>query len=145
MPLFQASMEFVATLACAIFAGAALYINLVEHPARMVCGTEIAIRQWAPSYKRATWMQAPLAIVGFLGAVLAWLAGSSRWWLFGGMLLGLVVLFTFVIILPTNKRLLSPDLDQRAEETRQLLEKWSQLHGVRSVLSTLALLIFLLH
>ncbi len=66
MPLFQASMEFVATLACAIFAGAALYINLVEHPARMVCGTEIAIRQWAPSYKRATWMQAPLAIVGFL-------------------------------------------------------------------------------
>ena len=66
MPLFQASMEFVATLACAIFAGAALYINLVEHPARMVCGTELAIRQWAPSYKRATWMQAPLAIVGFL-------------------------------------------------------------------------------
>jgi uncharacterized membrane protein len=138
-------MEFVATLACAIFAGAALYINLVEHPARMVCGTEIAIRQWTPSYKRATWMQAPLAIVGFLSAILAWLAGSSLWWLLGGILLGLVIPFTFVIILPTNKRLLSPDLDQHSEETRQLLEKWSHLHGVRSVLSTLALLIFLLH
>ena len=145
MPTFQASMEFVATLACAIFAGAALYINLVEHPARMTCGTEIAVRQWAPSYKRATWMQAPLAVVGFLCATLAWLAGSSIWWLLGGTLLGLVVPFTFAVILPTNKRLLSPDLDQRSEETQQLLEKWNQLHGVRSGLSTIALIIFLLH
>ena len=145
MPTFQASMEFVATLACAIFAGAALYINLVEHPARMTCGTEIAVRQWAPSYKRATWMQAPLAVVGFLCATLAWLAGSSIWWLLGGTLLGLVVPLTFAVILPTNKRLLSPDLDQRSEETQQLLEKWNQLHGVRSGLSTIALIIFLLH
>jgi len=145
MPTFQASMEFVATLACAIFAGAALYINLVEHPARMTCGTEIAVRQWAPSYKRATCMQAPLAIVGFLCAVLAWRAGSSIWWLMGGILLGLVVPLTFAVIMPTNKRLLSPDLDQRSEETQQLLEKWNQLHGVRSGLSTIALIIFLLH
>ena len=145
MPIFQASMEFVATLACAIFAGAALYINLVEHPARMTCGTEIAVRQWAPSYKRATWMQAPLAIVGFLCAVLAWRAGSSIWWLMGGILLGLVVPLTFAVIMPTNKRLLSPNLDQRSEETQQLLEKWNQLHGVRSGLSTIALIIFLLH
>ena len=142
--MFQASLEFVATLACALFAGAALYINLVEHPARIACGTEIAAHQWAPSYKRATWMQAPLAIVGSLCAVLAWFTGGSIWWLLGGILLGLVVPFTFVVIMPTNKRLLSSNLDQRSEEAQQLLEKWNQLHGVRSVLSILALVIFLL-
>jgi len=142
--MFQASMEFVATLTCAIFAGAALYINIVEHPARMACGTEVAAHQWAPSYERATWMQAPLAIVGSLCAVFAWLAGGSIWWLLGGMLLGLVVPFTLVVIMPTNKRLLSPNLDQRSEEAQQLLEKWNQLHGVRSALSILALVIFLL-
>ena len=38
----------------ALFAGAAIYINLVEHPARLSCGTEIAAKQWASSYKRAT-------------------------------------------------------------------------------------------
>ena len=34
---------------CGLFAGAALYINLVEHPARMSCGVEIALREWEPS------------------------------------------------------------------------------------------------
>ena len=55
-------VTLVAILACALFAGAAVYINLVEHPARLSCGTEIAARQWAPSYKRATVMQASLAV-----------------------------------------------------------------------------------
>jgi len=54
VPIFQATMQFLATLACAMFAGAAIYINLVEHPARMSCGTEVAATEWAPSYKRAT-------------------------------------------------------------------------------------------
>ncbi len=34
--------QFVAVLACSLFAGAAVYINLVEHPARMQCGVELA-------------------------------------------------------------------------------------------------------
>ncbi len=34
--------EFIAVLSCSLFAGAALYISLVEHPARMECGAEIA-------------------------------------------------------------------------------------------------------
>ena len=34
--------EFVAGLACALFSGAAVYLSLVEHPARMECGVELA-------------------------------------------------------------------------------------------------------
>jgi hypothetical protein len=45
MPIFQATMQIIATLVCAIFAGAAIYINLVEHPARMSCGTEVALAE----------------------------------------------------------------------------------------------------
>ena len=143
MVTLQTSMEFIATLSCALFAGAAVYINVVEHPARMSCGTEVATTEWAPSYERATWMQALLAVVGFVSAVIAWLAGSSVSWLIGGVLLGLVVPFTLVVIKPTNKRLLSSDLDKRSEETRKLLDKWNVLHGVRTALSVLALILFL--
>jgi hypothetical protein len=51
-------IQFIAVLATTFFAGAAVYINLVEHPARMSCSTEIAMAVWAPSYRRATVMQA---------------------------------------------------------------------------------------
>ncbi|WP_442786198.1 DUF1772 domain-containing protein [Methylobacter sp. YRD-M1] len=59
--------------------------------------------------------------------------------------MGLAVPFTLLVIMPVDKRLLSPDLDKGSEEARQLLERWNRLHAVRSVLSTLALVIFLLN
>ena len=68
----------VATLCAGIFAGAAIYINAVEHPARLSCGTEVALREFAPSYHRATLMQVPLALVGcFTGVWWAWLRGDA--------------------------------------------------------------------
>lgn len=143
--MLQASLQFLATFACAIFAGAAVYINVVEHPARMSCGTELAATQWAPSYKRATWMQAPLAILGFACAVGAWLSGSSVWWLVGGLIFGLVVPFTLAVITPINRRLLSHDLDRRSQVARHLLRRWNSVHAVRTLLSTVALVILLLN
>jgi hypothetical protein len=62
--------EFLATLGTGLFAGAALYVNLAEHPARMSRDTRVALEVWAPSYALATRMQAPLAIVS-LRALLA--------------------------------------------------------------------------
>src|ERR1035441_10535971 len=104
--------EFVAVLACSLFTGAAVYITFVEHPARMQCGVEIAATEFAPSYRRATVMQATCAAAGLLASFAAWLAGASFWWLIAGVLLGSLMPFTVVAILPINKRLLSPALDQ---------------------------------
>jgi hypothetical protein len=50
--------EFVAVLACGLFTGAAVYVSLVEHPARMECGVEIAAAEFPPSYHRGTILQA---------------------------------------------------------------------------------------
>jgi hypothetical protein len=135
--------QFVATLCCIVFAGAAIYVNLVEHPARMGCSTQIAATVWAPSYKRATWMQAPLAIVSFLAGTASWLLGAGIGWLVGAVIILAVVPFTFVVIMPTNKQLLAPGRDLSSPETRALLTRWAKLHGVRSALSLLASAIFL--
>jgi hypothetical protein len=59
------------------------------------------------------------------------------------MLLGSVIPFTLIVILPTNKQLLNPALDKHSAQTGQLLARWAMLHAVRSVLSGLALLLFL--
>jgi hypothetical protein len=135
--------EFIAVLSCALFTGAAVYITFVEHPARMQCGVELAATEFAPSYRRATAMQASCAGLGLLSSLAAWLAGASFWWLIAGVLLGSVIPFTVVAILPTNKRLLSPALDRQSAEAERLLTRWGRLHGVRSILSGIALLLFL--
>ena len=115
-----AIFQFLAVLCCVLFAGAAIYINLVEHPARMGCDTKTAATVWAPSYKRATVMQAPLAVVSFLAGVGAWLLGGGILWLIGAVLIGLVIPFTFIGVMPTNNQLLAPGRDLSSAETRSL-------------------------
>jgi Domain of unknown function (DUF1772) len=135
--------EGLALLCAGLFAGAALYVSFAEHPARMLCGTRLAIIEFVPSYKRATVMQVSLAAVGTPAAAAAWLAGASALWLAGGVLLGAVIPFTLVVILPTNKRLLDPSLDRDSKRAEQLLRRWGALHAVRSGLSLAAFLTFL--
>lgn len=135
--------EFVAVLACGLFAGAALYVNLVEHPARVECGVELAATEFPPSYRRGTIMQVTLAVVSLLSSIAAWLAGATFWWVVAGILQVSVIPLTLIVILPTNKRLLSPTLDRRSAQTERLLVRWGRLHAVRSVLSGFALLLFL--
>jgi hypothetical protein len=97
--------EFVSVLACALFAGAALYVNLVEHPARMECGVDLAATEFPPSYRRGTIMQVTLAAVCLLSSIAAWLAGATFWWFVAGVLQVSVIPFTLIVILPTNKQL----------------------------------------
>ena len=137
-------LELLATLCAALFAGAAVYINLVEHPARMSLGTRTALAEWAPSYHRATLMQAPLAMVGALAALITWAQGGSVGWLAGGLLLGAVIPFTLLVILLTNKALLDPAAAQDLDRVGLLLGRWNRLHAVRSLLSVAALAIFLI-
>ena len=70
----------IAASCAGLFAGAAIYINAVEHPARLSCGNEIALREFAPSYRRATVMQASLAVVGCAtGLLSAWVSEMPGW------------------------------------------------------------------
>jgi hypothetical protein len=89
-------------------------------------------------------MQAPLAIVGLGSAFTAWAIGASAAWLVGGVLLGAVVPFTLVVILPTNKQLLDPAIGADLDRARVLLARWNRLHAVRSALGLGALLTFLI-
>jgi uncharacterized membrane protein len=131
----------VAAVCAGLFSGAALYVNLVEHPARLACGPELAVREFAPSYKRATVLQASLAVVGSLAGIGgAWKPAESKL-LVASLLLIAVVPFTLVVILPTNKRLLDPSLDPKSSDAT-LLTRWGRLHAVRTFLSSVAFVIF---
>ena len=138
-----ALLQFIATLSAGLFAGAALYINVAEHPARMSLDTRAAAKQWAPSYKRATWLQAPLALLSLISGAAVWFLGGSAYWAIAAALVGAVVPVTFLIIFPTNNRLLESNRDLSSPETQQLLHRWGYLHAIRTALSIAGTAIYL--
>ena len=83
-------------------------------------------------------MQAPLALLSFLSGAAAWFMGAGTGWLLAAMLIGSVVPITFLIIMPTNRKLLEPHRDLDSGETRFLLRQWGKLHALRTAFSLLA-------
>ena len=53
----MAAAELVALLATGLFTGAAIYVTLVEHPARLECGIALALAEFRPSYRRGAVMR----------------------------------------------------------------------------------------
>jgi hypothetical protein len=134
----------LALICAALFAGAAIYVNVAEQPSRLQLDDRALLTEWKPAYKRGFAMQAPLAIIGFIfGALAAWQTGNW-WWLLGGAVLLTNWPFTILAIMPTNNRLMAVDPSTATPEVRQLVETWGYLHGVRSVLGAVATLIFLM-
>lgn len=138
-------LELVALLCTALFSGAATYITLVEHPARLGCGPVVALTQWRLSYARATIMQASLAVLGSVTALAASFQGRGTAMLVAGLLLGFVVPFTLIVIEPTNKLLMDSARDPQAPDTMVLLRRWGVLHAVRSIAGVGALLVSVVH
>jgi hypothetical protein len=132
----------VATVAAGVFAGAAMYVTVVEHPARVECGRAPAIKECGPSYRRAAVMQGVLAVVGLLAGFIAWYQGFGLAWLIGGLFLGTLIPFTLVVVTPTNRRLLDPGLDSGSGEAGELLTRWGQPHAMRTVVSVAVFMAF---
>lgn len=135
--------EILATLACGIFAGAAIYISLVEQPARLSWGPKLAVIEGRPSYRQGAALQAPLPVIGSVLAFISWWLDKDSAWLLGGVLLLAVVPFTLIVIFPTNKKLASDELDSSSAQAEHLLRLWGRLHAIRSALSFLAFVTFL--
>jgi hypothetical protein len=127
----------------ALFTGAALYINVAEHPSRRGLDDGALLRQWQPGYRRGFAMQASLVVIGFILGLLAWRqTGNGRW------LLGAIVLFanwpyTRFAIMPTNQKLMAADPTRPGSDTRSLIETWARLHAIRTALGSAATVIFL--
>jgi uncharacterized membrane protein len=128
----------LALTTAALFTGAALYINLVEHPARMILDERALLTEWKPAYTRGFAIQAPLAVVGFLLGATAWWTSDRPGFLAGGLLMLANWPWTVVAILPTNRILMATAPEAADSTSRALLERWNRLHAVRSVLGALA-------
>jgi uncharacterized membrane protein len=127
-----------ALILSAMFAGAALYINLAEHPARMALPAAQARAQWAPAYARGYVMQASLAMLSGVAGVVVWWRWGATAPLVGGLLMLANWPWTLVAIMPVNRALLTISDNGNDEKIGALLARWNMLHAVRTALGLMA-------
>ncbi len=131
-----------ALVTAALFAGAAIYVNVAEQPARLGLDDRGLLQEWKPAYGRGFAMQAPLALIGFIFGVWAWRLSGNWRWLAGAAVLISNWPYTFIVILPINHVLMTMPLESATAESRGLIEKWGRLHAGRSALGALATVCF---
>lgn len=133
----------IALAIAAVFAGAALYVSVAEHPARLALGDGPLLAEWQPSYKRGAAMQASLAALGGAAGLVAW-AMTGEWrWAAGAVLLLANWPYTLIAIMPTNRVLMVMRPESPGADCRRLMEHWGRLHAVRTALGAAAVLAFL--
>ena len=135
------SLQWLATFSAAVFAGGALYISIVEHPARMKAGVAVAVAEFRQMYRRAAPWQASAAAISLVAGLLSAVLTADYAWALGGLAVGAVIPFTLIAMLGITRRLL--DTHPPRDDDAALLARWGRLHLVRSVLGTLGFIVLL--
>lgn len=128
-----------------LFAGAAAYISLAQHPA--LEETEASEFQ-APFFRRmyfyAARMQAPMSIGSGLSALAVYVlerdAPNARIWLSSGCLMTSIAPYTVVCMLSLNHKLIDTKRcrERGHDWLHRALVRWGRLHHVRTFASVLA-------
>ena len=137
------ALKFIAIMCSALFAGAALYVSIIEHPARMSAGIVVALQEFRPSYRRGAVLQVSMAVIAFVSSFALSLFTSQWIWFLGGGMTGLMLPFTLIFIMPTNRILLDTTSPLKESDARKLLDRWGRLHLIRTIAGMLGFAILL--
>ncbi len=133
----------LALTTAALFTGAAVYVNVAEHPARLKLDDAALLAEWKPSYKHGRIMQAGLAAVSGLLAIIAFFYGWNWRWLLGALLILGNWPYTLRVVGPTNTTLMAIEPANVGPNARVLIQKWGWLHAARSAMGAAATIVFL--
>jgi hypothetical protein len=106
------------------FAGASLYVTLVEQPARLALDDSSMMREWAPSDRRGFALLGGLALLAAIAGFAAFGQGNDIRWLLGSLIALASWPYTYFVIVPLNNRLLSAPAEP---DSREVVTIWGQL------------------
>ncbi|MCW2272457.1 DUF1772 domain-containing protein [Rhodoblastus acidophilus] len=124
----------------AAFTGAALYIALVEQPARLALDDTSMMREWAPSDRRGFALLGGLALAAAVAALAAFGQASDIRWLVGALIAATSWPYFYFIVVPINNRLLAQAQPQA--DSRELVRDWGWLEWGLVVIGLAASAVF---
>lgn len=126
----------------AAFTGAALYINLVEQPARLALDDSALLSEWRPSDRRGFAMLASLALIAAALALTAYFQTQDVRWLIGAIIVIASWPYTFFAMVPMNNRILTITAADSGA-ARELVRTWGLLEYGQTAIGLVACGVFL--
>ncbi len=137
------TLQFIALLSTTMYTGASAYASLVEHPARLACGTTLATQVFPHSYRRAIMLMFTLVLVATISSLGVWTYDDRTIWFVGSVAVFAIIPFTILAITPLLSELLEEGPDLEEARANLLLRRWGLLNNVRSLLGLTASALFL--
>ncbi|KAL1915201.1 uncharacterized protein VTP21DRAFT_7477 [Calcarisporiella thermophila] len=155
LPIVRRAAEIGCITSTALFAGVALAYNCIIIPGLKEASSEVgeSTRHWGVHYEKGKNTQIKLIAGSALTGALATYLGSPRAFLYAGGIIALNAPYTLLCIMPTNAKLLDlgkqiTNLEKKGDsgekgkkekvdkerEASVLIEHWTKLHSVRTVL-----------
>lgn len=143
--LIQFASQNIALFCCALFAGAAAYVSLVEHPTMTEGGRELTGSYILFAQPRPAFFQTSFAVIGSLAGISAGVAGAASWWLAGGLLLGIAAFFQLSYVMPETRRLAESAASGDPKQSTSISSgRLARLHALQSLAGLAALFMFIM-
>jgi hypothetical protein len=124
--------------AAASFLGAAIYIGLVEQPARLALGGRAMIKEWAQSNHRGTLMMSALAVVSAILAFIQFKTDGDVRWIIGGVAILASWPYSYFVMVPVNIWLCAIPLGRPVSPVRKLMRDWGLLEWGQALIGVAA-------
>ena len=122
--------------------GQALYVNLVEQPARLALDDKALLSEWGPSDQRGVALAGGLALVAAALGLSAWFASGDIRFAIGALISICLWPYVFCVMAPLNNQILTlPSGDIGA--ARVLVRQWGFLEWGQTAISFVSTVVFL--
>jgi len=132
----------IALAFAAAFAGAAIYVNWVEQPARLALDEEALLSEWAPSDSRGAALLAAFALASAVAGFIAYFETEDVRYVFGALIIVASWPYAFFVMAPLNNQILAlrgPDV----AAARALVRQWGYVEWGFAAIGVAAVAMFL--
>ena len=132
----------IALAFAAAFAGAAVYVNIVEQPARLALDDQALLSEWGPSDRRGFALLAAFALASAIAGFVAWFESQDVRWVFGALIVISTWPYAFFIMAPLNNQILSLHGGE-VGAARALVRQWGMIESGFAAIGVAAVAMFL--